>query len=163
MGHDWLQWEPQRGLPNPLYTNGTEWRLYLRSELAAGPVALAGDLATAGRSLETPAGLERLLTEFLRWKPQPITAVGALVRTVAPLTRLLRGEMLDQVTAERKAVAAGILTLSWAAARPEAGPPQGEIQRTQPNGDLIRPGPTRCGDAASNSTRASIESRRYSA
>jgi hypothetical protein len=70
----------------------------------------AGDLATAGRSLGTPAGLERLLTEFLRWKPQPIAAVGALVRAVAPLIRLLRGEILDQVAAERKAVAVGSLT-----------------------------------------------------
>lgn len=62
------------------------------------------------RSPGTPAGLERLLTEFLRWRPQPITAVGALVRAVAPLTRLLRGEVLEQLAAERKAVAAGSLT-----------------------------------------------------
>jgi hypothetical protein len=77
---------------------------------AAGPVALAGDPATTGRGLGTSADLERLLTQFLRWKPQPITAVGALVRAVAPLTRLLRGEVLDQLAAERKAVAAGSLT-----------------------------------------------------
>src|SRR5665647_1335260 len=27
-GHDLRQWERQRDLPNLLYTNGTEWRLY---------------------------------------------------------------------------------------------------------------------------------------
>ena len=107
-GHDRLQWERQRDLPNLVYTNGTHWRLYQDGELVAGPVILAGgDLATAGRELTASAGLEHLLTDFLRWKPQPITAVGALVRAVAPLTRLLRGEVLDQLAAERKAVAAG--------------------------------------------------------
>src|SRR5262249_52246454 len=45
--------------------------------------------------------------DFLRWKPAPITSVGALVRAIAPLTRLLRGEVIDQLAAERKAIAAG--------------------------------------------------------
>src|SRR6476661_3522967 len=27
-GHDKVQWERQQDLPNLLYTNGTEWRLY---------------------------------------------------------------------------------------------------------------------------------------
>ena len=36
-----------------------------------------------------------------------ITSVGALVRAIAPLTRLLRGEVIDQLAAERKAIAAG--------------------------------------------------------
>ena len=61
---------------------------------------------TAGRALLAPDSLEGLLTGFLRWKPQPITAVGTLVRHVAPLTRLLRGEVLDQLAAEKKRIAA---------------------------------------------------------
>ena len=39
-GHDKLQWERQRDLPNLVYTNGTHWRLYRDGELLAGPVAL---------------------------------------------------------------------------------------------------------------------------
>jgi hypothetical protein len=66
-----------------------------------------GELDQAGRDLAAPAGLERLLTDFQRWKPAPITSVGALLRAVTPLTRLLRGEVLDQLAAERKAVATG--------------------------------------------------------
>jgi hypothetical protein len=107
-GHDRQQWERQRDLPNLIYTNGTAWRLYRDGELLAGPANLpGGELDQAGRNLTAPPGLESLLTDFLRWKPAPITSVGALVRAVAPLTRLLRGEVLDQLAAERKAVAAG--------------------------------------------------------
>lgn len=107
-GHDKLQWERQRDLPNLIYTNGTHWRLYQDEELVSGPIAMSGgDLATAGRSLAPPAELETSLRSFLLWKPQPITAVGTLVKHVAPLTRLLRGEVLDQLTAEKKAVDAG--------------------------------------------------------
>ena len=38
-GHDKRQWDRQRDLPNLIYTNGTEWRLYRDGELHAGPVA----------------------------------------------------------------------------------------------------------------------------
>jgi hypothetical protein len=106
-GHDKRQWERQRDLPNLVYTNGTHWRLYQDGEPSGHPVVLAGDLTTAGRNLSASAELEILLGSFLRWKPAPITAVGALVRHVAPLTRLLRGEVLDQLVAEKKLIAAG--------------------------------------------------------
>lgn len=107
-GHDKLQWERQRDLPNLIYTNGTDWRLYRDGELLTGPVTLQdGDLATTGRQLLASGELESLLTDFLRWKPAPITSVGALVRAVAPLTRLLRGEVIDQLTTERRAIAEG--------------------------------------------------------
>lgn len=106
-GHDRVQWERQRDLPNLLYTNGTDWRLYRDSELVGAAVHFTGDLATAGAALTAPAEFESLLTDFLRWKPAPITSVSALVRAVAPLTRLLRGEVLDQLAAESRAVASG--------------------------------------------------------
>jgi len=107
-GHDKLQWERQQDLPNLIYTNGTDWRLYRDGELVAGPLTLdGGDLTTAGADLRASSELERLITDFLRWKPAPITSVGALVRAIAPLTRLLRGEVIDQLAAERKAIAAG--------------------------------------------------------
>lgn len=106
--HDRQQWERQRDLPNLLYTNGTEWRLYQDGELWAKPVLLSGgDLATAGRDLSPPARLETLLARFLRWKPQQITTVSALVKAIAPRTRLLHRKVLDQLTVEKKAVAEG--------------------------------------------------------
>jgi hypothetical protein len=105
-GHDARQWERQRDLPNLVYTNGTHWRLY-RDEELLHEAALDGDLATAGRNLLARPELASLLIDFLRWKPAPITSVGTLVRSIAPLTRLLRGEVIDQLAAERKVIAAG--------------------------------------------------------
>ena len=107
-GHDKRQWERQRDLPNLIYTNGTQWRLYRDGEPRIGPVDLTGgELAAAGRALQAPPELEKSADGLPALEAAPITAVGALVRAVAPLTRLLRGEVLDQLAAERKAVAAG--------------------------------------------------------
>lgn len=106
-GHDLRQWQRQRDLPNLLYTNGTDFRLYRDGELAMPAVHLDGDLSTAGSALDAPPAFEALLRQFLRWTPAPITSVGALVRAVAPLTRLLRGEVVDQLETERRAVATG--------------------------------------------------------
>lgn len=106
-GHDLAQWERQCDLPNLLYTNGTEWRLYVDGEAWGQPVKLTGDLATAGAELTAPPALEAMLTAFLRWEPADITSVGGLVRAIAPLTRLLRGEVLDQLSQERRAIAEG--------------------------------------------------------
>lgn len=107
-GHDLTQWERQRDLPNLLYTNGTEWRLYRDREAVGAPVYFTGGtLDTAGQNLAAPPGFEEIITDFLRWRPAPITSVGALVRSVAPLTRLLRGEVADQLAHEVHAVAEG--------------------------------------------------------
>lgn len=107
-GHNLRQWNRQRDLPNLIYTNGTEWRLYRDGELHRGPVYLSGGtLDTAGSALEAPDEFETLLTDFLRWQPAPITSVGVLVRSLAPMTRLLRGEVLDQLASEHGAVRTG--------------------------------------------------------
>ncbi|WP_230205260.1 type ISP restriction/modification enzyme [Parafrankia elaeagni] len=107
-GHNLTQWTRQRDLPNLIYTNGTHWRLYRDGILRCGPIALAGEpLTRAGRTLQAVDGLETLLTDFLRWQPAPITSVNVLVRAIAPLTRLLRGEVLDQLITERRAISAG--------------------------------------------------------
>lgn len=107
-GHNKRQWERQRDFPNLIYTNGTEWRLYHHGEPVGDPVHLAGGtLRTAGTRLTCGDDFEVLLTNFLRWDPVDITGVVALVREVAPLCRLLRGEVLDQLDQERRAIAAG--------------------------------------------------------
>jgi hypothetical protein len=107
-GHDKRQWERQRDLPNLIYTNGTEWRLYRDGEPTGKPVTFeGGPLDTAGSALASPPDFENLITDFLKWHAAPITSVGSLVRAVAPLTRLLRGEVLDQLDEERRLVKAG--------------------------------------------------------
>lgn len=107
-GHNLKQWERQRDLPNLVYTNGTEWRLYRDSEAVGDPVHLpGGPLRSAGSNLSCNDDFESLLTNFLRWAPAPITGVIPLVRAIAPLCRLLRGEVIDQLQEETHAIAAG--------------------------------------------------------
>lgn len=106
-GHDLQQWERQRDLPNLLYTNGTEWRLYRDSEPVGEPVRLAEQELGKAPNLAASAELEALLTNFLTWEPADITTVSRLVRAVAPLTRLLRGEVMDSLVNEQAAVRAG--------------------------------------------------------
>ncbi|WP_182708566.1 type ISP restriction/modification enzyme [Thermomonospora cellulosilytica] len=106
-GHNLRQWRRLRDLPNLLYTTGTHWRLYRDGELV-GEAVLNGDLRTAGRTLSASDSLlEQVLVGFLLWAPQPIISVGALVKAVAPLCRLLRASVLDQLAAERRAVREG--------------------------------------------------------
>jgi hypothetical protein len=105
-GRTRTRWEQQRDLPNVIHTNGTEWQLWRYRDHVAGPVHLTGGpLDRAGRSLVAPTEFEDLVTSFLRWQPAPITSVLILVRAVAPLARLLRGEVLDQLGVDRAKVA----------------------------------------------------------
>lgn len=103
-GHDKVQWERQQDLPNLLYTNGTEWRLYQDGEHRR-TVHFAGDLYDG--KVTAPPEFEALLADFLVWKPAPIVSLGSLVTAIARMTRLLRGEVLDQLAAEHTAVRCG--------------------------------------------------------
>lgn len=121
-GHNRRQWERLKDLPNLLYTNGTSWRLYRHGDLIAA-TTFTGDLTTAGRTLTCQRlEAETLLKAFLRWTPPPITTATHLVEAVAPLCRLLRASVLDQLDAEHRAVKAGadpddqpfsVLARSW--------------------------------------------------
>ena len=105
--HNKRQWEQLRDLPDLIYTNGTEWRLYRHGELVS-LARLSGDLRTAGEGLVViDDAFEGLAADFLAWSPRPITSVSQLVKDVAPLCRLLRSSVLDQLTAESNAIRAG--------------------------------------------------------
>ncbi|WP_457492763.1 type ISP restriction/modification enzyme [Streptomyces sp. P5_D11] len=108
-GRNKKQWERLRDLPNVLYTNGTEWRLFRTGELIGTPVVFEGDLASAGRSLTArePAAFNSLLRIFLHWVPEPIRQASALVRRTAPLCRLLRAAVLEQLEFEGRYAAEG--------------------------------------------------------
>lgn len=107
-GQNKQQWERLRDLPNLLYTNGTSWRLYQSGTLVGDPVELDGSLRASGAALSfTGSDLDRLLRGFLVWHPVPIQTVSQLVRRIAPLCRLLRSTVLEQLNAEKKAVKSG--------------------------------------------------------
>jgi Type ISP C-terminal specificity domain/N-6 DNA Methylase len=94
-GHDDSQWQRLRNLPNLLYTNSLSWALF-RGGALVGEVLPTDD-----------ERLERLLHDFLSWQPVPIRSARQLVRDVAPLCRVLRYEVLDQLTREKAAVRRG--------------------------------------------------------
>ncbi|MFF2366282.1 type ISP restriction/modification enzyme [Streptomyces sp. NPDC058122] len=108
-GRNKKQWERLRDLPNVLYTNGTEWRLFRTGEQVGVPVVFEGDLASAGRSLTArePAAFNSLVRTFLHWVPEPIRQASVLVRRAAPLTRLLRAAVLEQLEFEGRYAAEG--------------------------------------------------------
>ena len=103
-GRNKVQWQRLRDLPNLLYTNGTEWRLFRDGVQLGETVRFTGSLKTVGDKLipTDPAAFDSLLQAFLLWAPPPIRQVSRLVQHVAPLCRLLRGAVLEQLVAEAK-------------------------------------------------------------
>ncbi|MGW8551609.1 type ISP restriction/modification enzyme [Streptomyces tubercidicus] len=108
-GRNKEQWERLRDLPNLLYTNGTEWRLFRHGAPVGDPVTFEGDLEQVGVALKvvSPDAFHSLLQTFLHWYPEEIRQVSVLVRRIAPLCRLLRAAVLEQLEAERRAAADG--------------------------------------------------------
>ncbi|GGP73396.1 hypothetical protein GCM10010231_50330 [Streptomyces sindenensis] len=101
------QWEKLRNLPNLLYSNGTEWRLFRDGRQLGETVRFVGTLRNAGDRLAPgdPAAFDALLKLFLNWKPPRISNVSRLVQHLAPLCRLLRSAVLEQLSAEARSSA----------------------------------------------------------
>ena len=105
-GRDRAQFKRFSAIPNLLYTDGNEWALYRGGERAGPFVRMAGDVSKTGSRAATPedaAALERLLRDFLAWKPIVATdARGAVdlarfAAQIAPLCRMLRDALLDEL------------------------------------------------------------------
>ncbi len=108
MGHNREQWNRLKDLPNLIYTNGSEWRLY-RGESQPALVAqlTGGPLDQAGSALAPDANFAHLVSDFLNWHPVPIKTVAKLVSTIAPITRMLRTKVIEQLALETARVKAG--------------------------------------------------------
>jgi hypothetical protein len=107
-GHNLSQWNRLRDLPNLVYTNGLEWRLYRGEGIEPVVAKLSGgSLTSAGQTLTPDSQFEILLTNFLVWKPAPIRTVSRLVKTIAPITRMLRTKVVEQLAIEHQNVSAG--------------------------------------------------------
>lgn len=104
--HEYKQWQRLRNLPNLLYTNGTEWRLYRYGEpvltsTGYDAVHMHGSFSSHG-TLSAPDALATFFLNFLRWVPAPIKSADQLVETLAPLAALLREEMLLGLAVQEK-------------------------------------------------------------
>ncbi|MGW7644199.1 type ISP restriction/modification enzyme [Streptomyces bobili] len=101
-GHDKRQWQRLRDLPNLLYTNGTHWRLFQHGVQTGEEVVLSGSLKSSGDKLTAVdvAAFDALSQAVLGWKPPSIRRVSVLVQHIAPLCRLLREAVREQLRAE---------------------------------------------------------------
>ncbi|MEU7403065.1 N-6 DNA methylase [Streptomyces sp. NPDC044948] len=101
-GHDKRQWQRLRDLPNLLYTNGTHWRLFQYGTQVGEEVVLSGSLKTTGAKLAAadPTAFDALARTVLLWEPQAVRRVSVLVHHIAPLCRLLREAVREQLRAE---------------------------------------------------------------
>ncbi|HUW74885.1 MAG TPA: N-6 DNA methylase [Methyloceanibacter sp.] len=95
-GHDRTQWQKFQRLPNLIYTNGHEWRLYREGDAVGEVIRLDGDPAEVGAdavSEQNAQDLAQLLLAYYRWKPIVPNDPPGLARFLAPLTRLLRDDV----------------------------------------------------------------------
>ncbi|MGA5325315.1 type ISP restriction/modification enzyme [Streptomyces griseoincarnatus] len=101
-GHDRRQWQRLRDLPNLLYTNGTHWRVFQYGTQVGEEVVLSGALKSAGVKLTAsdPAAFDALARTVLFWEPRKVRRVSVLVQHIAPLCRLLREAVREQLRAE---------------------------------------------------------------
>ncbi|MDN5715677.1 MAG: N-6 DNA methylase [Janibacter sp.] len=97
-GHDKSQFERLRLLPNVLYTDSQSWSLWQNGELVDRVEFLDGDVATAGAALVAGDWLERTLRSFLSWTPIAPANAGELARVSARLCRLLRAEVVAELS-----------------------------------------------------------------
>jgi hypothetical protein len=94
--HSRGQWRKFAVLPNLVYTDGSEWRLFRTGEEIAA-VRLHGDVTTDGAAAFTPeeaVQLRRLLDVFLAWEPIVPTRPETLAELLAPLCRLVRDDVI---------------------------------------------------------------------
>lgn len=105
-GHNREQWQRFRLLPNLVYTDGNSWALYRTGERVGQSVYL-GDVCSEGPSVlsqERIESLGRLLHDFLTWKPIVPNTPHGLAKTLAPLCRWVRDDVLEALEDEDSAL-----------------------------------------------------------
>ncbi len=96
------QFDRFKKLPNLIYTDGREWSLFRDGVMQGDVVTLASDPTKsggAGISLADAKNLLEVLGVFFRWDPVVPSSPRALAAMLAPLTRLLRDEVLADAKA----------------------------------------------------------------
>ena len=96
--HDKAQWNKLKFLPNLIYTDGIEWRLFRNGiqPFENSTVNLGENLFDIGNkvvSAEKVFAFEALLRDYLSWEPIVPTNPNELAAVAAPLASLLKLEM----------------------------------------------------------------------
>ena len=113
-GHDKRQWDRYQKLPNLIYTDGTEFSYFRSGEKVDRLIRFAGDPTEDGGDAITENNSRRILElfrEFLDWEPIPPKTPKQLAKMLAPVTRLLRDDVLIAMRDETSAVAS--LSSDW--------------------------------------------------
>lgn len=107
-GHDKHQWQRFQNLPNLIYCDGREFGLYrLGSNVRFASLHLDPRSAGAAAvSTEDAAAVDAILRDFLQWEPIVPSSAKQLAEFLAPLTRLLRDDVLDALRHKNEAVMA---------------------------------------------------------
>ena len=107
-GHDKHQWQRFQNLPNILYCDGREFGLYrLGSKVRFASLHLDPRSAGAAAvSIEDATAVDAILRDFLQWEPIVPSSAKQLAEFLAPLTRLLRDDVLDALRHKNEAVMA---------------------------------------------------------
>lgn len=102
--HNYNQWQNLKELPNLLYTNGTEFRLWRFGEPVGEPANIhIKDLRNAPQVFDYSNNLDALLNNFINWKPVKITSTAKLIEIIAPLARIIKLEVQENLTSDRSA------------------------------------------------------------
>ena len=104
--HDKAQWKKLQSLPNLLYTDGNAFSLWRDGELTGQVIHMDGDVATSGAKLVAPGTLLALISDFLQWTPQAPKSPENLADVSARLCRLLREEVIEQLSISNKSLTA---------------------------------------------------------
>ncbi|MEK7876070.1 MAG: hypothetical protein AAB325_07790, partial [Pseudomonadota bacterium] len=106
-GRNREQWKRFQSLPNLLYCDGNEWAICRGGEILDKIVRLSGDIAAEGRKAigsEDTHAVERLLRDFLSWRPIILTDrkgkidLKGFATLLAPVCRMLRDDVTDETT-----------------------------------------------------------------
>lgn len=112
--HNKEQWNKLKGLPNLIYTDGSEWALY-RSGVRRGRIIRLEDnpieRGRNGVTTENADALGALFRDFLGWNPIVPHQPRRLAEYLAPLTRFLRSEV--EAALSEPASAAALLAAEW--------------------------------------------------
>ena len=113
-GRNAEQWKRFKEFPNLIYTDGAEWSLYQNGERKSR-LSISDDIRNGGaRSLVSRErqSLEMLLVSFLEWGPTAPSTAEGLAAYLAPLTRILRDEVLRSLEQQSSPLRA--LATEWA-------------------------------------------------
>lgn len=104
--HDKAQWKKFQLLPNLIYTNGIEWRMYRwdgSKPERIGQAVKLGDYIKNGAAAVTDAdaaAFSAMVQTFFAWKVATPTTPEGLANLLAPLARLFRQEVTEALKVE---------------------------------------------------------------